>query len=509
MDVNKNCIHMNKMTGKLTQNITLDEDFNLGEKKDDIVGKIHENGYVVIEKCAMRDEKVVVGGFLCFTFLYASENGYDSYSSKIPFEEAYAFYDAGEGDVLRCDACVMDLSTSVINSRKIDVKAIVSIEVTASCINDETVVDFMDIENLQVKTNRLDVLQLVVSKKDTVRVRESMNIPREYPNIDNVLWYELTALGVETRPMEGYVDVRGSMCIAGIYCGEDGKRFSISNMVPFTGKVELPECLEKLPVDIIVSTNDKSLIVRQDANGEMRIIDAEMILALDIRVYDERQYEILNDAYSPNYELELVGDSMEYDRFVLKNILNCRLEKTFDVPQPNIVNVLSCTGKINVDEMNYTEKGVEIEGAVTADIIYLSSDGNYSFARYEMPFEEKLDVPHMDEKYMVNVRPGSMSVTASLKESGNVSIKTDARIEFFVTEKAVADVVREVNIEAPDYDRIKKLPGIAGYITRDGDTLWDIAKKYCTTMSKIMEDNDLSSENLVPGLKLVLIKMCK
>ena len=67
-------------------------------------------------------------------------------------------------------------------------------------------------------------------------------------------------------------------------------------------------------------------------------------------------------------------------------------------------------------------------------------------------------------------------------------------------------LITEVVEGKPDYERLKKLPGITGYITNNEDTLWDIAKKYGTTVSKIMELNNLNSEDIRSGMKLLIVK---
>lgn len=38
-----------------------------------------------------------------------------------------------------------------------------------------------------------------------------------------------------------------------------------------------------------------------------------------------------------------------------------------------------------------------------------------------------------------------------------------------------------------DYDKIREIPGIVGYIVKEGDTLWSIAKAYFTTVESIRE----------------------
>ena len=92
--------------------------------------------------------------------------------------------------------------------------------------------------------------------------------------------------------------------------------------------------------------------------------------------------------------------------------------------------------------------------------------------------------------------------------NGNVSIKSNAEIIVFVVEKNSTEVITEVEAIAPDYDKIKNLPSIVGYITREGDTLWDIAKKYCTTIAQIRESNEITTDEIEPGTKLLLTKIC-
>ncbi len=55
-------------------------------------------------------------------------------------------------------------------------------------------------------------------------------------------------------------------------------------------------------------------------------------------------------------------------------------------------------------------------------------------------------------------------------------------------------------------EKVQALPGIVGYIVNDGDTLWDIARQYYTTVQDIMETNELASEEIRTGDRLLIIK---
>ena len=50
------------------------------------------------------------------------------------------------------------------------------------------------------------------------------------------------------------------------------------------------------------------------------------------------------------------------------------------------------------------------------------------------------------------------------------------------------------------------MPGIVGYQVQPGDCLWDIAKKFYTTIENIMQLNSMETEEIRPYDTLILMK---
>ena len=50
------------------------------------------------------------------------------------------------------------------------------------------------------------------------------------------------------------------------------------------------------------------------------------------------------------------------------------------------------------------------------------------------------------------------------------------------------------------------MPGITVYVVKQGDTLWNIAKKFYTTVEEIRQMNELEEEELSVGTPLLLVK---
>ena len=66
--------------------------------------------------------------------------------------------------------------------------------------------------------------------------------------------------------------------------------------------------------------------------------------------------------------------------------------------------------------------------------------------------------------------------------------------------------ITEVQQEPLDLAQLQESPGIIGYIAKEGDQLWDIAKENFTTISEIVKTNQLASEQIRGGDKILIIK---
>lgn len=63
----------------------------------------------------------------------------------------------------------------------------------------------------------------------------------------------------------------------------------------------------------------------------------------------------------------------------------------------------------------------------------------------------------------------------------------------------------DATVSPIDYSRLCEMPGIIGYVVKEDDTLWSLAKKYYTTAASIKKINELDKDELLPGKKLIIV----
>ena len=145
MELIKKNIHMNRIKCQSDLQLTLDDDYNVLDVKPDIERIIKEQGEIRMQDIAPMNGKLLAKGALEFNILYMGQHsGQMLHNMKgvLPFEEMVNMDEACEGDSVRVKWELEDMTVSTINSRKINVKAIVSLQFIAESIYDEEVSNF-------------------------------------------------------------------------------------------------------------------------------------------------------------------------------------------------------------------------------------------------------------------------------------------------------------------------------------------------------------------------------
>ena len=218
LELVKKNIHMNRWKTQVDTQVTLDDDFIVPDTMSDIAQVILDSGEVQLEPARVQSEKVTVRGKLDFHVLYRKEEGgLQTLGGLIPFEETVNVPGLTEHDYVNVTWDLDDLNAGMINSRKINVKALVTLNVQVETMFDaEAAVDVAlagNGEDVKALKEELEVAEIAVRKKDTYRVKENLTLPGSKPNLEKILWSEVRLSGTSSRPADGSVHIDGELAV--------------------------------------------------------------------------------------------------------------------------------------------------------------------------------------------------------------------------------------------------------------------------------------------------------
>lgn len=513
MELVKKHIHMNRRSGSVASQMTLDDDFNVPDTMEDVEQLILERGEIQIESAKNQGEKVEVRGRLDFRVLYRTPGGQVmTLAGNLPFEERVNMPGLLENDHIQAGWELDDLKLGIINSRKLNVKALVTLKLQAETLFDaEAAEDARFDGDVETLKKTMAVAALSARRKDTFRVREVLSLSGNKPDIDTLLWQDIRLRGVNTRPLDGRIRLDGELMVFAIYSGEAGQVpvQCLEETVPFSGEVELEPSVEEMIPFITVRLVHKELEVNPDSDGEMRELSVDAVMELDMRLYEEKELEILNDLYALDRELDLDTGEACFDQIAARNQLKIRLQEKVDLPVgQRILQICHSDGDVKLDEVQIRNGELSMDGVLEVQLLYLTADDSspVGASTEVLPFHMTAQVPGITEDSVYQMEPGLEQVSAVMLGGDSVEIKASVTMDVLVLNQVCGQVILNVREEPLDTERLKQIPGIVGYVVQPGDSLWKIARKFHTSVDAVMGDNGLTDPSIRPGDKLIIVK---
>ncbi|RGY99268.1 SPOCS domain-containing protein [Clostridium sp. AM58-1XD] len=516
MELSKKNIHMNRWKTHATTQVTLDDDFIVPDTMDDAEQVVLSTGDIQIESSRAQGEKVVVKGKLDFRILYRKAGGgLQALAGSMPFEETINVPGLEDRDYTATSWELDDLNAGMINSRKMSVKALITLDVSAETLYDvEAAVDVAEgSTGAEVKALRqnMEVAAIAVRRKDTYRVKETIALSGNKPNIDNILWSEMRLCSSACRPMDGKVRLEGELIVFVIYDGE-GENDTIQwleESVPFSGELELAEAVEEMIPQISMRLVHKDIEAKPDYDGEMRELEIDAVVELDMKLYEEEEVELLSDLYSTNREIVLETEEACFDKILTKNLCKCKVAEKVEVSHSDrILQICHSEGNVKIDETEISNDELNIEGVLEVKLLYLTADDSEPIqsSTEVVPFHYTAEAKGITPESIYQMNTGLDQMTAVMIGGDMVEIKAVINLDLLVLQPVCQPVIASASEEPMDLQKLQKMPGIVGYIVQPGDSLWKIAKKFHTTVENIMETNGLTSDIIKPGDKLILVK---
>lgn len=516
MELKTTYIHMNREKGRALSQITLDDDYNLPDYKPDIVKVMKEKGEIQFEEIKVSEGHILVKGNLRFFVLYRSdqeEKKLDSLSGSIPFTETISMEGAEELDPVQMSAKLEDLSIGIINSRKLGVRALVMLQALIRETRDEEIAtDVVTEKPLEMQREYREVLGLMECKKDNFRFRQEISLPSSKPNIRDILWKSVQLRGLESRLGEGTIELSGELLIYVLYMGEeDRERMQwIETTIPLAGSIECGNCTPDMVYRITAEPRTIELEVKPDYDGEMRTLNLDMVLDLDICLWKEETVEILKDVYSLSEQIVPEYRECSLPRLIAKNYAKCKVTDRIGLEseQENILQICVCEGTASLENVSYEDGGVLAEGTIEVELMYITTDDAMPVGTLKglIAFEQKMEVPGADENSEFELEAGLEQLGAILVDNTQVEIKAVVNLNLIAFANQSMQKLAAIEEREPNLEELQKRPGIVGYIVKMGDSLWNIAKENHTTIADLMQTNQLASEEIREGDKLLIVK---
>ena len=502
-DVSKEKLILNKLISEKQETIVVQGDMIVPDSKPDILSTLETSGVVSVYKKEIQTGRVRVDGNVNVYIMYLADSSEDKtrgLNTNLDFSENFIIPDCTQEMRANLEICIKNIECKVLNGRKINIKVTLDTKVRLYAVEETEIICDLNNENIQVLKPTHRINSLIGAGETKAYIKETINIDSQ-DSLAEILKCNLRIINKDIKISYNKILAKAEVELKIVYLTEENQIKVITCNLPIVGFIDMPNITENSMCDVHYQV--RNIIIKPNSAQEHSIY-VEIEMGICAECYEEKEINMIEDLYS-------TCSNLEFNKRRITTISN-KTKKQEILNVSNKVNMPEIVGNelIDVDiepsikKINKSNSKLMCEGEILLTFLY-SEEGQMQVnaKNTTLPFEIALnDIENVEN---VEVMPSVEIQSSNCKlEGGAIDCSADLRFDIELQENRNLDIIDDITEseleDSQDYS-------VVIYIVKKGDTLWNIAKRFKSTVDDIARVNGIENTNrILEGEKLYIPK---
>ena len=426
--------------------------------------------------------------------LYLGENGnFASYEQNYPIQKHI------ESDKISSDSAVtVNLKTDyancrAVNSRRIDVRAMMTFTFKINNKRTESILTAIDGAGIQTISDELSVASLCGMNERAFTLSEVIEIPENKSSVSRIINVDSSAILSELKIINNKALIKGDCNLKIYYISDETAAVEfVEHIIPISQILELDGLTDNCKTNVTLKICLCETTPKSDSSGNMRLIDFNARINAFITAFDEIPVSLITDAYSTNCEIKNTYKNIELLKF------NDKFDTIFTnkVVLESIGVSVNCVTAVWCSDIKYTFASKDdkclISGTYQANIIYKDNDNKTGIIQKPVDFDYSVKMNEKSDRIVCYGTVQLLSCSCAAVGDSRLEMKTELSSSGIILSNLSYKYIS--NFEFINENKTKDNCALTIYFSDKGETLWNIAKKYSTTVEAIQNENNYPNE---------------
>lgn len=498
---------------------TVENDIIVPDIKPDIFKILQVSSSVAITHKSIQPDKVHIKGTVRLNILYVpdgAETGtVKSISASPEFSQSVDLMGALPDMTLSVDAECEAPEHTLLNSRKINIRSKIGLGIRLSSSSEaEISVGVNSDEAIELKSVELKAYNPSTDTERDIIIRERLELAAGKPAISEVLSFSAKPRLEELRLSNGKAAVKGELKVSVVYCGEVESESQSSPVefaeysIPFNEALEIDGLSENMTGEADLYIKDLFFEVNTDSDGDKRLLSCEFTVTSAIRAYEAVEFSAIEDAYGLSCNISVKKSPYRIERLIDSLSSQEPLKEQFAIPDylPELKRLCDCSASPSIEGLSVKDGTVTVNGCAHCGILYLTADADMPIASFNhiIPFVHTFNASGINADSMCEAKAEIDHISCTL--NGTRALEIRAAVTVYLKAVAVQSVELVSSLTCETAEACTKPAAMVVCFVQDGDTLWDIAKRYRTTPDSIIAANGSEAETIKTGNRLFIFR---
>lgn len=506
--ISKEAVCVNEIIYEGSVEQAIDSDITLPDYCPDILRVLKCTIMPRINSTQTAGERITVDGSALLRAIYVAESGrVHCYEQSIPFSKFVELSGIDNNPFVKVRIKTEYLNCRAVSQRRLDIHGALSI--CFKVISKKPIEILSNAEGAGIQTRRrnIEISNSIGGANRAFPISDVIEIGASKPPIAQIMRANAYAIASETKIINNKVMIKGDLIINTTYCSDTPETSMelIEASLPISQVVELVGVTDECMTDIRLEITSLDIIPKVDGSGMMRLLDISARVDATLNASQMVRVPIIVDAYSTQYDIEAEVKMAEH-RCLIENFCETSLCRgSIDISGIGVKRVLDMWCSDITSSARENDGELIIDGAINVCMIICDCDDQIGYIERQINYEHARSLGTTER---IECDP-YVTVCASSYVIGSgdyIDVRIELKIQSSVFSIMSSRMIESININE-EQGRKKTKPALTIYFSQGGESVWDIARKYNTTVEAIMRENSLADEIvsdkamlLIPGI---------
>lgn len=415
---------------------------------------------------------------------------------KVPFTKTAELKGEAACPMISVQGVCDYVNCRAVSSRRIDIRGAVTLRTTVHNMREEKAVISAQGMGVQLRRNACGATRVVCQTCKTFPVSEELELPESKGAVDCLLRVGAVAKVLDSKVLAGKVILRGEVALNFLYRTLEGRCETMEYTLPISQMIDAEGADDACRCHVRLTVLSASVEKRCDADGEERLLVAEANVTAHVRVH--REYEALcsSDCYSTKYECGCQSknaSTLELTQVVDKSFL---YKDRMELPE-GVTRVVDLWCRVLDWTVKFADGDALVCGKLCVSLFGETGEDEIEYFEKLVEFEDPVPVGAGGcEGILFHPALRVCSCGYTLGSDNTVEVRAEVGVSGCMYRSRSTAMICEISLDETKEKTVTIQKGLYVCMAEAGEPLWDIAKRYNTSVERIMDENELETDCL-------------
>lgn len=471
----------------------IETDFTMPDYYPEISKTLKCCAEVSILSKQIKDKDIILGGQVKLTLYYVDpDNKLNTHTHIFPFTKSVEISSGCEKYYIKAKADINCINTKAVSPRKVEVRGSIYINICVDEIVDEKIISEIAGDSIYTENDAIKCSEIICPIVKNIFLEDDVSINQGDEAISKLIMSDSKAKISDFRLVNGKLIAKGEVLVKIVYLSDESEKICILNdEIAFSQVIDADGFDDFTEFSVFVDVLSLEAFPKSSLNGEINTVNVETKLEITVFPRKSAEVTVIKDAFSGQNEAELSFINIVTECFQAEINEKSLITERLEFSPESLCKVYDIWGKLITESISAVDNEIKVKGKVKLNILGVNADNEPSFfdrtidVEYSIPSSEDI----FNSKFKENVQ--ITCIEYNLSDNGYLEINVEISTHVIISSIQELKVISAIKIDNGSKICKDCETAVILYFA-ENETVWDIAKKYCTSPKRICEVNSIS-----------------